>query len=398
MLKRLGVMVMIAGVLLGAAACDEEDATELALYVIGVDGASPDFGASFIAYFPNTVQVHPGDEIEFESVFTGEPHTVTMGTQVNAIADLIAEGCPNGGIADPACQEGPPEAIADRYIAADALNPQLLGEEGVNQSAGQACFLATGAPPEDGSACTEQEQPDFDGTQTFYNSGFLENEQVFAVQLSDDIAPGTYTYYCLLHREGMMGTIEVVEEGAEVPSPEEVEEAGQTALDEMISGLQPEVDRIRALPLAEAQMGAFSEEEQLANITTINAFGPEALDVAAGESVSWTLRGFHTLAFNPPASATPWITFDADGNVVINEEGQNPAVLNGPPEPSGDAPTPDPLNIDGGSFPGEGFANSGHIDAFEGTVTYEVMFPTAGTYTVICLIHPDMEATVNVGG
>jgi plastocyanin len=395
MFIRLGLVALVAGLLIGAAACDEEEASEAALYVIGVDGASPDFGASFVAYFPNTVQVRAGETVEFDSVFTGEPHTVTMGTQVDAIAALIEEGCPNGGLADPACQEGPPPAIADRYTTADALNPQLLGEEGVTQSAAQPCFLPTGAPPEDGSACAEQEQTPFDGTQTFYNSGFLENEQVFAVELADDIAPGTYTYYCLLHREGMMGTIEVVEEGAEVPSPEEVEEAGQAALDEMIAGLQPEVDRIRALPIEEAQMGAFSEDIVEA---TINAFGPEAVDVAAGDSVTWTLMGFHTLAFNPPASATPWLVRESDGTVVVNEEGETPTVINGPPEPAGDAPPPDPLNIDGGSFPGEGFANSGHIDAFEGTVTYQVAFPTAGTYTVICLIHPDMEATVNVAG
>ena len=175
---------------------------------------SADFGASFIAYFPNAVQAQPGETVEFDSVFTGEPHTVTLGTQVDDVFALIAEGCPNGGLADPACQEGPPPAIAERYTEADAKKPHCWGRTmRLTRPRPSRASWRRERRRTDGVACTEQEQPDFDGTQTFYNSGFLENEQVFTVELSDDIAPGTYTYYCLLHREGMTGTIEVVEEG-----------------------------------------------------------------------------------------------------------------------------------------------------------------------------------------
>ena len=56
---------------------------------------------------------------------------------------------------------------------------------------------------------------------------------------------------------------------------------------------------------AEAQAGGFSEEVQEA---TINVFGPETIDIAAGEAVTWTIVGLHTIAFNPPASAPPWLT------------------------------------------------------------------------------------------
>ena len=86
------------------------------------------------------------------------------------------------------------------------------------QAAAAPCYLTTGSAPEDGAACTadEQQQTDFDGTQTYYNSGFLPEAAVFKVKLSEDIAPGTYNYYCLLHREGMAGTITVVDKDRHV--------------------------------------------------------------------------------------------------------------------------------------------------------------------------------------
>src|SRR4029079_6577786 len=61
-------------------------------------------------------------------------------------------------------------------------------------------------------------QPDFNGTQSYYNSGGLDANQQFKVHLTRSIAPGTYRFICLLHREGMAGKITVVPSGTSVPS------------------------------------------------------------------------------------------------------------------------------------------------------------------------------------
>ncbi|MGB2696149.1 MAG: hypothetical protein WBD55_13315 [Dehalococcoidia bacterium] len=411
MLKQVGSLVMIvAFAAIISIGCKSDKKNEpgatgtpsaAASETLPVDvDAVADFVASFIAYFPNEVQAHPGDTVEFTSHFTGEPHTVTLGTQVDDIFDLVAEACPNGGLADPACQEGPPEAYADRYGAADAKNPPLLPDDPtapVPQAAGQPCFLAAGAPPTDGSACAEQEQTAFDGTQTFFNSGWLEDEQVFTVDLADNIAPGTYSYYCLLHREGMSGTITVVDENTPVPSADDVVAAGQAQLDEMVTGLQPEVDRLATLTADEAAAGSFSEAVQEA---TINEFAPDEIDIPVNGSVTWTVMGAHTISFNAPEDARPLLVKAADGTVSLNEKAATPAIIAGPPEANPDAPPPapdaPPQLVDGGTWDGEGFASTGFIEAFEGPVQYKLTFSKAGTYTYLCLIHPDMEGTIKV--
>lgn len=398
MVRSLGLGVLVLALLAGMACNDGGTKVEANVFPVQVDGKAT-FAASFIAYFPTDVQAHAGDTVEFNSNLTGEPHTVTLGTQVDDIFDLVAEACPNGGLADPACQEGPPAQYEDQYFELDAKNPALLPEdsEEPDQAAAQPCFLATGAPPTDASACTEQEQAAFDGTQTFYNSGFLEDQQVFSVELSEDIAPGTYFYYCLLHREGMSGTVTVVDKDTDVPTADEVAQAGQAALDEMIAGLQPEVDRLATLTAEEATAGSFSEEVQEASI---DEFAPAEIAIPVDGTVTWTVLGFHTISFNAPESARPFLVKEADGTVAVNEEAGTPAIIAGAPEPDPNAPPPDPnvpVVIDGGAWDGAGFANSGFIEAFEGTWQYKLTFSTAGTYPYICLVHPDMEGTIKVG-
>ncbi|MBW3590864.1 MAG: LCP family protein, partial [Actinobacteria bacterium] len=44
-----------------------------------------DFNAGFLAYFPDSVTVHPGDTIVYESNFSGEPHSITFGTMVDDV-------------------------------------------------------------------------------------------------------------------------------------------------------------------------------------------------------------------------------------------------------------------------------------------------------------------------
>jgi hypothetical protein len=67
-------------------------------FSVQVDGATPAFNVTFAAYFPDSLQIHPGDSIDFHSVFRGSPHTVTLGTLVDqglaAYDQAVAEGPP----------------------------------------------------------------------------------------------------------------------------------------------------------------------------------------------------------------------------------------------------------------------------------------------------------------
>jgi plastocyanin len=403
MLKRVVLLMAVAAFIAGMACSSGGGGKKAIVIPVNVDGKPDAFAGSFLAYFPSQVQAHPGDTVEFTSVFTGEPHTVTLGKDVDDVFSVIAEACP-GGLADPACQEGPPAEYADQYNAADAKLPALLpdGPGDANQAAANPCFLATGDMPSDGTACATADQPAFDGTQTVYNSGFLEDQAVFKVDLADDIAPGTYNYYCLLHREGMAGTITVVDKDTDVPSAADVTTEGDAALSDMVTKIQPEFDKLASLTVDTAQAGAGSDAVQEASV---NEFGPKEISIPVGGSVTWSIIGPHTISFNAPESARPIIKKGDDGAYHVNEEAEKPAPEGAPgqPQPDENAPPPDentpPVLVDGGTWDGTGFQSSGIFVSFPPPLfQYKLTFSTAGTYTYICLIHPDMEGTVTVGG
>jgi len=60
------------------------------------------------------------------------------------------------------------------------------------------------------------------------------------------------------------------------------------------------------------------------------------------------------------------------------------------------AEKPPPINVDGGTWNGTGFYNSGSVNSQGGDVFFTLTFSKPGTYKYVCLIHPDMEGTVKV--
>jgi plastocyanin len=203
-------------------ACSSSSSAKPQTDGVQVDGKTDAYNGSFTAYFPSTIQVHAGDSVQFKSVFTGEPHTVTMGK-------LVDTGLPK---ATPNEQAEPPEL---------QKIPTLLptGPGDAAQGAAQPCYLATGDPPANGDACSaaQHTQPEFDGTQTYYNSGFLPDGAVFTVKLSKNIKAGTYNYFCTLHREAMTGKIQVVKDSVKIPTPAQVTSSGQAALTQLAGKL-----------------------------------------------------------------------------------------------------------------------------------------------------------------
>lgn len=363
---------------------------------VQVDGKSPSLVASYTAYFPNEVKARPGDSVKFTSTYGGEPHTVTLGTMVDTALPKAAAAGPNA--------DEPPE-----LKKIPALIPDGPGD--AVQTVAQPCFLATGDLPAGGAACSkeQQAQPAFDGTQSFFNSGFLPDQATFTVKLANTIKPGVYNYFCTLHRAGMSGKITVVDSGQTVPPPAQVTQEGQSQLNALVQKLQPTETALKAgtLPPFVAQAkpdqalaGGGTQDIQNA---LVNEFGPPAASVPVGGSLTWTVLGPHTISFNAPASAQNIINKTPDGAVHLNQEAGAPAGGPGVPPPSGpppstNGPPPPPTVVDGGSFDGTSFHSSGIILSFPPALTaYKLTFQKAGTYNYVCLIHPDMKGTVKVG-
>jgi plastocyanin len=400
MWKQVFIALAMVGVV-AATAC-KSGGTKAQVFAVQVDGKTAAFVATFSAYFPNEVQAHPGDTVQFNSVFTGEPHTVTLGKDVDALFALIAKACPSG-VGAPPCDQGPPAQYAAQADALNAKLPTLLpnGPGDAVQTAVQPCFLATGDAPSDGSACTAAQmrpQPAFDGRQTYYNSGYLPDQAVFSVKLGANIAPGTYHYLCLLHREGMAGTITVVAKATKVATPAEVTKKGTDELAALAAKIKPAFDPLASLTADTAQAGAGVQ----GIFAGVNEFGPKEISIPVGGSVTWTIQGIHSISFNAPADAEPVLVKSADGSYHVNAKGPAPAGGPGQPTPDPNAPPPDPnappTVIDAGAWDGQGFHSSGFIQAFgPPTVQYKLTFTKAGTYKYDCLIHPNMEGTVKVG-
>ena len=117
-----------------------------------------------------------------------------------------------------------------------------------------------------------------------------------------------------------------------------------------------------------------------ANIDLLQ-FAPENLKVHRGDTVSWSINGFHTVDF-----ATEW----PDLVVMADVNGQQTPSVN----PAIAFP-----NVDNGSTYTGGQVNSGlFLDPSVPPVFTLVMDVEPGTYTYLCDVHPGMIAYVEVVG
>ncbi|MGH9005515.1 MAG: hypothetical protein ACRDYV_20510, partial [Acidimicrobiia bacterium] len=111
-------------------------------YTVEVDGRADGFSAGFAAFFPAQVAVHPGDTVTVRlNAASGQPHTATVGTLVDAGAARLADLGPQASLA---AQENSPEMLR----LPDAYPHEVTGgPQDANQSAAQACYLDRGVPP-----------------------------------------------------------------------------------------------------------------------------------------------------------------------------------------------------------------------------------------------------------
>jgi plastocyanin len=106
---------------------------------------------------------------------------------------------------------------------------------------------------------------------------------------------------------------------------------------------------------------------------TANAFFPETVEVAVGDTVTWTFEGFHNVAFESGGAAPPFVR-EGDSTYY------NPQVV----FPVGDH-----------SYDGTGYHNSG-FPRPGARLSYTLTFTKAGRYAYVCTVHPGMRGIVIV--
>jgi plastocyanin len=374
-----------------------------------VDFAHDEMQTSMIDFFPRTVSVHPGDSVDFRQFWTGEAHNVTFGTVFNDALGRIRQRL------DRSPRPTVSELAADLAVLSPL--PSILGTNGpfaVNQNGAQPCFLEKGLPPADAQQpCPRRTQPAFTGRESYYSSGFIHHvgkgANRFSMRLAADIAPGSYHYYCTLHGVGQSGTIVVAPPGRAVPSQSEVSRQAQTA-----------VERDFAAPLRRATTQAAEGSLTIANTAyrpplagvaadgirswtgvahqrhfehrhgSVNQFVPATVRTRAGQPVTWTFAGRHTVSFNVP-KFFPIFSVAPSGHVDINPAAFQSAGF--PGRPPNLAPTQN-ATVDAGTWDGKGFRSSG-LDWIAGD-KFTVAFRDPGTYLLACLVHPGMVGKVVV--
>ena len=350
------------------------------------------------AFFPRFISAHPGDTIRFRQAWTGDPHTVTLGTTVDhamapVLPYLAGRPLPPGG---------PPAGVADAF----ASLPSFFSPD-VNQLAAQPCYIASGPIPSGTNPCprAEQREPAFDGTQTFFNSGFIRyagnNGNRFELKLSDHIKPGQYAFYCVVHGPQMGGAITIKPRSVPVQKQSAIDEAALRQIDRFGA----ELDKLHAALVAHKTAppgediiaGATNESTNLDSYD-LREFYPATFHAKVGQKVTWYLSAqpSHTVSFHVP-SYVPVITVNKRGIVAGNPETTEPQNGPGYPQanglPTGDE-LPPPVTVDAGSYDGSKFLSSGAN--FGGPMFYSVTFAKPGTYEYACLLHPRMVGKVVV--
>jgi plastocyanin len=274
-------------------------------------------------------------------------------------------------------------------------------EDNVTQNGGQPCFLDKGQPPKNESkACakSKQRQPLFDGKASYYNSGIIPYEgqqgNTFRVQLSPDIEPGSYFFFCAVHGPGQSTEVKVRPQGSEIPSQEEV---SRKARREIAEFAKPMLETFRDARDGKIEVEGKTIRAPFAGLSppvfgAIDEFIPRTIRTKVGKEVTWKLMGWpHSISFDVP-EYFPIIQFARNGNISLNPRLYKP-VGGAPAIPEGEEG--EILKVDGGTYDGSGFFSSGLMSS-EPYAEYSLRFSKPGTYKYACLLHPPMVGTVEV--
>ncbi len=359
-----------------------------------VDTPQRSFPGVLLGFFPSKLELYAGDSVRFDMRFNGTPHTVALGTDINKALAAVDK---RGSRTDPATNE---ELMTDIPNVFPSFHQQRAA---VQRSAAEPCFIdadeyMTAAMTNATSPCPKKDQPEFDGTQKFYSSGFLPEGEGFRVKLSGDTKPGTYRFMCLVHRAGMQGAIIVKKPGTGRPNVREVKLQGRD--EQRVVGASASTvvtDTVKAvndeIPIA---AGAGPEGEVPAYVAS---FIPDLRTVKVNEPVTWKLFETHSISFRTTREARKGLLIkERDGTVKLNLDAwravSSPAL---PESVQSYPPSKASVNLDGGTYSGEGEWSSGIIRAIPPrVVTYTLRFAKPGTYSYSCLVHHGMRGKIVV--
>jgi plastocyanin len=398
-LRGAALIVVAALVLLPGAGATARRVTGTQTFTVDVDGTPKSANLGFDAYFPKATTIHAGDTVKFHWAGVGEPHTTTFGTYADEAVLAYNKLTPAQQQAN-----SPPKA----FLAIDARVPNLLpqGPGDATQSVSNPCYQQSGSVGTGVCPNSQREQPDFNGTQVYYNSGWPDSGQNWSITFSSSTAAGQYRFMCALHREGMSGKITVAPSSKTVMSPAAQFALGQKQLAADVKAIaravpptrqgNPPVPGITIPPGTHVLAGSGLPSGEGA----IDEFGPKTIKIPVGGSVTWYIIGAHSITFNSDKSNNDIRMQAPDGTVHINPGAAAPH--GGPGQPN----TP-PGNGKGISFKvaasakwnGSGFFNTGIWASFPPVIQgYKLTFTKAGTYHYICTVHDNMKGTVIVGG
>ena len=198
---------------------------------------------------------------------------------------------------------------------------------------------------------------------------------------------GSFTYYCTIH-PGMKGQVSVLPRSAKVPTAKQDARAAAKQL-ARAKKLAKQLDR-KKVPALTIRGG--SDKPPVAHLK----FYPSNLQAKAGETI--------TFAVNPKGQEPHTLSIGSQDflmQVVKNQIAPDPSttpptmVFDGRALLPSDPPSGAPLSFDGTSH--GGFFSTGAVGAGTpagGSVKFAITKP--GTYTYICLIHPEMTGTITV--
>lgn len=372
---------------------------------IQVDYQTDEFAGIFLGYYPRKLTVTPGMTVKFKQTWTGEPHSVTLGTLINKGYEplrTLLDGYLSGRVPTP---EEPPKEYDEKLW--DETLPYMFGEDdGMNQTAALPCYAPkeSDLPLDKAKPCAKKlrTQPEFDGSHAYYSSGFIPFEgelaNEFDLKIAEDTKDGRYGFYCNLHGVLMSGEINV-KRGADVESQGDINRRGAAEAKREIDILKKVYDKEKAgdgeypLPLA----GSGDETVYSTAHAQVVEFTPRTINAKVGEKVTWTFIGDHSITFNVPPY-TPLFVFDKRGYLGFNESlDKAKGGWPGAPEPPEGAEEEerDPVTVDAGDFDGSGGIRSSGTGWSDGD-KYSVTFTKAGTYPYACLIHPGQIGKVVV--
>jgi plastocyanin len=300
-----------------------------------------------LAFLPGSVTIHVGDKVRFN---INGFHTVNFGAAQSKTPLFVPDPGKPSGEKD---SQGNPYWFSgiDRFVANPAA---VLPKPGV------ASGLSESAPPP--------------FVKTFRKTG-------------------TFTYFCAVH-QGMTGKVKVVAKGAKIPSAAAVKKAAAKELARYAANAKA-ADKAAKPGANTIQAGA--DGKGFANYAFYPAKATVPVNTPITLQMSPNSNDNHTFAFGPAATLMGLVQNQITPAPDSAPGGPPTLVASSAVFLASDAPLP---AYDGANH-GDGFWNTGMLASpgrpIPGLPTKQtITFSKPGTYSYICLLHPEMQGTVTV--